>query len=118
MTKKFICPICGYPDLEEAPLNYIENETRFYSYNKGAPTYEICPCCGIEFGYGDYEKSWEQIRKEWIESGYKWRHPKYKPNNWDPKKQLQNLEKISKEPYKAERVKMKRNSKRRGFKEY
>jgi len=99
MNKKFICPICGYPELDEAPFNYLENGIKSYSYSKGAPTYEICPCCGIEFGYTDYEKTWDELRKEWIDSNYKWKHTTaQKPSNWNPKKQLKNIEKIPKEP--------------------
>lgn len=106
---KYICPICGYSELDEAPLNYIKDGFRYYSYVNGAPTYEICPCCGTEFGYGDYEKSWEELRKIWIKKGMKW-HSKYKntPKNWDPKKQLKNLKKIPKKDYKAEELRTKK----------
>jgi hypothetical protein len=38
----FICNICGYPNLRLPP----RDET-------GASHFNICPCCGCEFGYED-----------------------------------------------------------------
>ena len=81
MKEKYICPICVYRELYEPP-------------SKESPTFEICHCCGIEFGYQDAKKSWEDLRKIWIKSGYKWFNYKKKPKNWNPKKQLQNLKSI------------------------
>src|ERR1700722_1795355 len=40
------CPVCGYAKLAEPP------------YDKtGCASFEICPSCGIEFGYHDASKS-------------------------------------------------------------
>lgn len=47
------------------------------------PTYEICPCCGVEFGYEDYSKSSiQEYRKQWIDNGCKWFILSKKPTNW------------------------------------
>lgn len=55
----FICPVCGYDKLIEEP------------YDDGSPSYEICNCCGFEFGYDDSGegRSFEIYLKKWIERG-------------------------------------------------
>ena len=55
------CPVCFYPGLEEEP--FVNNEGSF----------EICSCCGIEFGYelmnpSDTNRIIE-LRNEWIKNG-------------------------------------------------
>lgn len=40
--QKYTCPVCGFKGLKEAP----------YGSNK-EPSYEICPNCGVEFGFDD-----------------------------------------------------------------
>jgi len=71
-----ICPVCGYPDLED---NY---------------RFEYCPCCVFQFNVTDHDKgfTYEQWRKEWISKGMlgmgKGKSP---PSNWNPQKQLENL---------------------------
>jgi len=82
-NKKYICPVCGYPELEEAPLLRIENNKRIYSYNLGAPTFVICICCGTEFGYDDDELSWKELRDKWVKNGAKWFNENKKPVDWN-----------------------------------
>lgn len=53
MSGKFTCPVCDWPELEEDP------ET---------PSYEICPQCGVEFGYEPRE-AYPEIRRRWEEAG-------------------------------------------------
>lgn len=53
--KKYMCPICDYDKLEFPPRNH-----------------EICPCCGTEFGFDDFDKSNSQLREEWIRGGSLW----------------------------------------------
>ena len=40
-----ICPVCGSPNLIEGSFD-----------DFGCSTYEICPCCGFEFGFDDITK--------------------------------------------------------------
>lgn len=65
MKKKFYkCPVCGYDKLKK-PL-YDDN---------GFGTYEICVCCGFEFGTDDYpnkEESYKSWRENWKKNGCKW----------------------------------------------
>jgi hypothetical protein len=79
---KNICPVCGYDGLEELPYDH-----------DGNPSYEICDCCGFEFGFDDDSEglSFEEYRKKWIEEGAKWFNPDMKPKGWDIKRQLLNI---------------------------
>ncbi|MGL4874385.1 MAG: hypothetical protein ACRC30_07010 [Clostridium sp.] len=80
--KRYVCPICGYPNLDESPRN-----------EKGMPSFDICDCCGIEFGYEDCtEESAIEYRKRWIDSGGEWFSKELKPSNWDIENQLKNIE--------------------------
>jgi predicted RNA-binding Zn-ribbon protein involved in translation (DUF1610 family) len=75
--EKYICPICGFDELEEKP------------YINGGGSHEICPSCGFQFEYSEYEdvdfgdvdsgdgpmpdnilkKAFQLYRKAWIENG-------------------------------------------------
>lgn len=84
MSEKYICPVCGFDGLEEEP------------YSQGnEPSYEICPCCGFEFGFnGDNNADvFIAFRTIWLNNGGKWFIPNRKPANWDMQKQLANLSK-------------------------
>jgi len=77
----FTCPVCGYPELEEDPVD------------ERGPHYEICRSCGFEPGYTDLSEyysigSW---REKWIAEGMKFRDPPAPPG-WDPLLQPQNLD--------------------------
>ncbi len=68
------CPICGYgPRLE--PYKSVE-ELR--------GSYDICVCCGCEYGYDDTPATFEG----WKHSGYKWFSPKAMPPQWNLDEQL------------------------------
>lgn len=75
---EYNCRVCGIT-LDESP----------WGADGKTPTYEICVCCGVEFGYEDYTlESIRQYRSEWLKNGAKWFEPKYKLFNWDLDKQL------------------------------
>lgn len=73
-----MCPVCGFWGLKEAP------------YDHGSPSFEICPCCGFEFGFEEKEDM-ARFRDDWIRKGTPWFTPALKPAEWDLKKQLANL---------------------------
>ncbi len=78
---KYICPICGYNELEEPAYDIHD-----------CPTFCICPCCLNEFGYSDATRSHEELRIEWISNGKKWgRLGEAPPKNWDATTQLKNI---------------------------
>lgn len=61
---KNICPICNYDGLYEPPYD-----------EDGIGSYEICLCCGLQFGYDDFPNKDELIklwRQKWIDGGRKW----------------------------------------------
>lgn len=60
-NNSYACPVCGYPGLDEPPVD---------SY--GCPSFAICPCCGTEFGYEDATLSHERLRQKWLANGAKW----------------------------------------------
>ena len=75
----FTCPVCGYPNLDEPPVD-----------NYGCSTYSICPCCGVEFGYDDSSRSHGELRREWVAKGAVWfSKDSAPPDGWDAIKQLQ-----------------------------
>ena len=77
MSDKY-CRVCGFK-LRFSP----------WGEDNNSPTYEICPCCGAEFGCDDYTpKSIKAYREKWIKSGAKWFNPDKKPDNWNLEKQL------------------------------
>jgi hypothetical protein len=77
----FTCSFCGFPDLDQPPFD----ET-------GAPSFEICPCCGGEFGYNDASQEAEkEYRRKWIQNGAQWFDSSLKPTDWKLRNQLLNI---------------------------
>lgn len=74
---KCTCPICGYPDLDEPAYN-----------SSGSPSFDICSCCGVQFGYNDTRWTHDELRDCWIKLGMSWWSPLPKPQGWDPIKQM------------------------------
>jgi hypothetical protein len=64
------CPVCAYPDMPYPPADY-----------------NICPCCGTEFGNDDAFLSVDQLRAQWLANGAVWffGNP---PLGWNPYLQL------------------------------
>ncbi|MBI2263630.1 MAG: hypothetical protein HYU64_00430 [Armatimonadetes bacterium] len=80
--KRYLCPICGYPDLKEPP----------WGKDGATPSYDICPCCGCEFGYEDARpEGADKFRQKWIEGGGTWFEPKKRPEAWDMTEQLKGI---------------------------
>jgi len=81
--RKYTCPVCGYGGLKEAP------------YNQNISSYEICPCCGFEFGFdgGNRPEEFIAFRKRWLDNGAKWFLPRLKPKDWNLYEQLERIKK-------------------------
>ena len=76
--RKFTCPVCGFPDLIEPHLDPM-----------GSPTYAICPCCGVEFGYDDASRSHSELRAAWLANGAPWWSERQSPpERWSAETQL------------------------------
>ncbi|QSX06690.1 hypothetical protein JYG23_04340 [Sedimentibacter sp. zth1] len=76
----YTCLVCNYDGLFEQP------------YTNGIASDEICPCCGFQYGYDDFDKknsTFEEWRNRWIEEGCKWYSRSRKvPDKWDANEQL------------------------------
>jgi hypothetical protein len=71
IQQRYPCPVCGYA-LERPPTNF-----------------NICPSCGVEFGYHDAGRLYIDLRQEWVNSGAHWSsRVDRKPMDWNPWVQL------------------------------
>ena len=79
-NEKNICKVCGLFQ-EEPP----------WGDDGNSPSFEICDCCGVEFGYEDSTtESIKRFRENWIASGVNWFNSKEKPDQWSLGEQLKN----------------------------
>lgn len=75
------CRVCGL-FIEDLP----------WGEDGNYPTYEICPCCGVEFGYEDYTlESTKEYREKWLLKGAEWFDKSEKPSDWNKEEQLKNI---------------------------
>jgi len=77
---KYTCPVCGWPELDEPPRG-----------KDGVASFEICPCCGFEFGFDDDDqgRSFAQARAQWIAGGMQWwSGSRPAPHGWNATQQL------------------------------
>ena len=75
------CRVCGY-ELSEPP----------WGEDGQSPSWDICPCCGTEFGYNDCTlASVQKNRGEWILNGKKWFDKTKKPEDWNFDAQQANI---------------------------
>ncbi len=80
-SNKLACRVCGMLQLDPP-----------WGDDGRTPNYDICPCCGVEFGYEDSTlESIRKYRNRWLANGANWTEKLEKPNNWDLKKQLENI---------------------------
>lgn len=77
----FFCRVCGF-DQGFAP----------WGEDNKSPTFDICDCCGVQFGYEDCDLKYVKLfRKNWIEKGAAWSFPKVKPSNWSLEEQMKQI---------------------------
>lgn len=71
----YICPVCGFNQLEYPASNY-----------------NICPSCGTEFDLDDVGVTHSELRNIWLNNGAKWWSAE-EPQSpyWDAEMQLENL---------------------------
>lgn len=84
------CPVCGFRGLAEPP------------WNGDSGSFEICPSCGVQFGYsdaagGDLDRrleAYRSLRARWIDGGMQWHFGAIEspPEAWDPAEQLRRLD--------------------------
>jgi hypothetical protein len=71
------CPVCGYDGLDEPAFD-----------DDGVPSFDICDCCGTQFGYDDATMPHSVLREKWVAKGMPW-HSRVipPPLDWDPVEQ-------------------------------
>jgi hypothetical protein len=81
------CPVCGF-------------SLDFLPWDGESSSQEICPCCGIQFGYDDAGPDgadgrptiYEEWRRCWIGEAMPWRSVgQPRPVGWNPVEQLKKL---------------------------
>jgi hypothetical protein len=73
--------VCGYDALLEPAYD-----------EKGCASFEICPCCGTEFGYDDSSTRHRDLQEKWVAGGSRWwSKAQPPPSGWDPKAQLRKV---------------------------
>lgn len=65
MSPSYTCPVCAWSNMPDAPQDY-----------------EICACCGTEFGNDDWDTSHEELRQIWVDEGCKFFDMDCIPDNW------------------------------------
>jgi hypothetical protein len=70
------CPLCGFGPLRDT---YVSVQEFRYSF-------DLCPCCGCEYGYDDTLKYFD----EWLAGGCRWFNPGERSADWSLDKQVAN----------------------------
>lgn len=95
----YYCPCCGYPDLKMPAYRdlgqppWLDHGLPPYEDRYGPASYDVCPCCGFEFGNDDNPGisepvTFEEYRNEWIAGGCKWFDETKRPTEWSFREQL------------------------------
>ena len=88
-TDPILCPVCGY-------------DLGFRPWRGSSASHQICPSCGIEFGYDDVpegggltgtkEEIYNRWRDDWVAQGMRWwSGSRSMPDGWDPCHQLKRI---------------------------
>jgi hypothetical protein len=92
METQFSCPCCGFGGLRSLAYEKLQFPIEAsleppYSRHFGMPSFEVCPCCGFEFGNDDEPGTGDAVSfrsylRAWIGRGARWFDPKQQPQNW------------------------------------
>jgi len=81
VAHEFNCRVCG-----------LDQGFKPWGEDGNLPTFDICDCCGVQFGYEDCNVFYvKKFRDEWIKNGAKWFTPKDRPENWSLAEQLKQI---------------------------
>lgn len=80
---KFKCRVCGLDQSPDLP----------WGENGDHASFNICPCCGVEFGYEDDSlQNCLLARRNWVEvRRCAWFPPKDRPLDWDMPSQVRGI---------------------------
>lgn len=78
------CRVCGF-----------DHDYLIWGEDGTVPSFDICGCCGVEFGYEDtHKENCIEIRRHWIKNkNAKWSDKKERPKNWNLAQQIQHVPK-------------------------
>ena len=69
----FRCRVCG-----------LKHESPPWGEDGRTALFELCACCGVEWGYQDcLPKAVRSYRERWPNDGSDWHRPELRPANWD-----------------------------------
>src|SRR5262245_11560797 len=96
---RYRCPCCGFmgldvPAYEQLCTNVLPRGfTVPYCRHFGAASYDVCICCGFEFGYDDEPgasvgSTFEEHLAKWLADGAVWFYPDKKPPGWTIEEQM------------------------------
>jgi hypothetical protein len=99
LSAPFACPCCGFSGLGSKPyakgvtLPVSQELKPPYSQYFGLPSYEVCDCCGFEFGFDDEPgvgapDTFSGYLGQWISEGQTWFSPRKRPDGWTLREQL------------------------------
>lgn len=75
------CRVCG-----------LEQPYPQYGESGRVPTFEICSCCGVEFGYEDATIAGTvRFRNAWMARGKEWFHTDKRPKDWAWERQKERI---------------------------
>ena len=70
-----VCPVCGF-----CGDGFVGED------------FEICPCCGTQFGYDDATRPHFDLRRIWMSDGCVWwSNARPPPLGWDPQDQIKSV---------------------------
>ncbi len=96
---KYKCRVCGLDHHPDMP----------WGEDGQLPSFDICLCCGVQFGYGDshpaaddlsdattlkgYCAHLASIRSHWVQvENCEWFSPEFRPTDWDMPAQIRGIE--------------------------
>ncbi|MCX5660163.1 MAG: hypothetical protein NTW19_10635 [Planctomycetota bacterium] len=97
------CPCCGFPGLEWpayknlGPPPWKSHGEPPYCQRYGDASYDVCECCGYEFGFEDNPGlgcqpiSFRDYRTQWIAEGCEWFCGDRRPPYWSLREQLKRI---------------------------
>jgi len=78
---EYRCRVCG-----------LAQRDAIWGPDGACPTYDICDCCGCEFGYEDcLAEAVRNHRERWLAAGANWFEPSAKHPGWDLAEQLESV---------------------------
>jgi len=80
-TGSSYCRVCGYEPAEPP-----------WGTDGMSPSFDYCPCCGVEWGYQDSSQiGTVRFRSAWLEEGGPWRDPRFPLDGLDVAERLRRI---------------------------